>query len=153
MGSAFSLCWIRGSRGGSLRLAMAVWNQQGQGPHQVSQYEQTCTRLFMKYHSALEFSWDEICNLFESIYLNWDPGLFQHRLEFHGYCYGSPNVLGDTLICHMSQFFSIWKPKNAEDKELCKLFYLLLILKLTLSGFYSVKSPPKTRNRTLWQES
>jgi hypothetical protein len=30
-------------------------------------------------------SWDEVCNLFEGIYMNWDPGLFQHHLDFHGY--------------------------------------------------------------------
>jgi hypothetical protein len=131
----FSLCWIRGSRGGSLRLAIAIWNQQGLGPHQVSHYEQTCTQLFMKYHSALEFSWDEICNLFEGIYVNWDPGLFQHRLEFHGYCCSSSNFLGDVLICHLSRvLFSIWKAKNAEDKELCKFIHLSHLLKLDAFG-------------------
>lgn len=30
-------------------------------------------------------TWDDICSIFEGVYVNWDPTLFRHRLEFHGY--------------------------------------------------------------------
>lgn len=36
---------------------------------------------------AFEMSWDEICNLFEGIYINWNPSLFRYSLDFHGYVY------------------------------------------------------------------
>ncbi|KAI0629428.1 hypothetical protein C8Q77DRAFT_1220174 [Trametes polyzona] len=34
---------------------------------------------------VLEISWDEACNLFDGIYLSWNPKLFKHQLTFHGY--------------------------------------------------------------------
>lgn len=33
---------------------------------------------------VLEISWNELCSVFEGIYLNWNPSLFSNRLEFHG---------------------------------------------------------------------
>ncbi|KAI0645166.1 hypothetical protein C8Q79DRAFT_756199 [Trametes meyenii] len=33
---------------------------------------------------TVEVSWDEICNIFDGIYVSWNPALFQHRLTFHG---------------------------------------------------------------------
>jgi hypothetical protein len=41
----------------------------------------------IKSRAALEISWDEVCNLFEGIYINWNPGLFRYSLDFHGYVY------------------------------------------------------------------
>lgn len=28
--------------------------------------------------------WDDICNIFEGVYVNWDPTLFRNCLQFHG---------------------------------------------------------------------
>ncbi|KAH9855926.1 hypothetical protein C2E23DRAFT_723547 [Lenzites betulinus] len=35
-------------------------------------------------HRVFEISWDEACNLFDGIYLSWNPELFKHQLTFHG---------------------------------------------------------------------
>lgn len=32
----------------------------------------------------LTISWGLVCNLFESVYLNWDPALFPHSKVIHG---------------------------------------------------------------------
>ena len=52
-----------------------------------------CMLEYVKnYRAALEISWDEICSLFEGIYLNWDQSLFQYNLEFHGYILHSDSL-------------------------------------------------------------
>lgn len=28
--------------------------------------------------------WNEVCDVFDGIYLNWDTSLFKHQLNFHG---------------------------------------------------------------------
>jgi hypothetical protein len=33
---------------------------------------------------ALNMSWDDVCDVLEGIYVNWDPKLFKHKLDFHG---------------------------------------------------------------------
>lgn len=34
--------------------------------------------------SLIDVSWDEACDTFDGLYLNWDPALFEHSREFHG---------------------------------------------------------------------
>ncbi|OCB90124.1 cysteine proteinase [Sanghuangporus baumii] len=34
--------------------------------------------------NLIDVFWDEICNIFDGLYLNWDPALFKHSHEFHG---------------------------------------------------------------------
>ncbi|KAL5504667.1 RIM13 [Sanghuangporus vaninii] len=34
--------------------------------------------------NLIDVSWDEICGIFDGLYLNWDPALFKHSREFHG---------------------------------------------------------------------
>ncbi|KAI0326343.1 cysteine proteinase [Cubamyces sp. BRFM 1775] len=34
---------------------------------------------------VIEISWEEVCNLFDGIYLSWRPQIFEHQLSFHGY--------------------------------------------------------------------
>ncbi|KAH9889397.1 hypothetical protein C8Q73DRAFT_653542, partial [Cubamyces lactineus] len=33
---------------------------------------------------VIEISWEEVCNLFDGIYLSWSPRIFEHQLSFHG---------------------------------------------------------------------
>ena len=33
---------------------------------------------------VIDMSWDDVCNVFDGIYINWDPRLFKHKLTFHG---------------------------------------------------------------------
>ncbi|KAL1938518.1 hypothetical protein VTO73DRAFT_11541 [Trametes versicolor] len=33
---------------------------------------------------VFDISWDEACNLFDGVYLSWNPSLFKRRLTFHG---------------------------------------------------------------------
>ncbi|KAI0669613.1 hypothetical protein C8Q78DRAFT_1070706 [Trametes maxima] len=33
---------------------------------------------------TVEVSWEEVCNIFDGIYVSWNPALFQHQLTFHG---------------------------------------------------------------------
>lgn len=28
-------------------------------------------------------SWDDVCNTFDGVYLNWDPGIFHRQIQFH----------------------------------------------------------------------
>ncbi|KAJ8473861.1 hypothetical protein ONZ51_g7595 [Trametes cubensis] len=33
---------------------------------------------------VIEISWEEVCNLFDGIYLSWSPRIFEYQLSFHG---------------------------------------------------------------------
>ncbi|KAI0070564.1 cysteine proteinase [Panus rudis PR-1116 ss-1] len=33
---------------------------------------------------SFDLSWDEVCAIFDGIYLSWDPKIFSHDLKFHG---------------------------------------------------------------------
>ena len=35
--------------------------------------------------AAIRISWEDVCVIFDGIYLNWDPSQFAHRIEFHRY--------------------------------------------------------------------
>lgn len=45
-----------------------------------------CRFLFDVFCEAGAFvlSWDAVCELFDGIYLSWDPSAFQNQLVFHG---------------------------------------------------------------------
>lgn len=38
---------------------------------------------------TIEITWDDVCDVFDGIYLNWDPSLFKNSLEFHGFVFES----------------------------------------------------------------
>lgn len=29
------------------------------------------------------FAWDDLCNVFDSLYVNWDPKIFKHQTNHH----------------------------------------------------------------------
>lgn len=33
----------------------------------------------------LLFAWDDLCSVFDSLYVNWDPKMFEYQTNFHGY--------------------------------------------------------------------
>ena len=67
--------------------------------------------------SVFVLSWDDVCTIFEGVYLNWDPDLFSHRLQFHGW-----STIFLYPVCNrLLLFLSMWK--DAKDKELCKQKY------------------------------
>ncbi|KAH7907349.1 hypothetical protein BJ138DRAFT_1160375 [Hygrophoropsis aurantiaca] len=54
----------------------------------------------------INLSWDDICGMFEGVYLSWNPSIFKHSITFHG----------------------IWRQKNTstEDDSQSSNHYLLL---------------------------
>ena len=80
--------------------------------------------------SAFVLSWDDVCTIFEGVYLNWDPDLFSHRLQFHGW-----STIFLHPVCNRSlSFLSMWKARHAKDKELCKQNVFLLYPNAHLCG-------------------
>ncbi|KAH7925291.1 cysteine proteinase [Leucogyrophana mollusca] len=53
---------------------------------------------------VLDVSWDDVCGLFDGVYLSWDPSIFKHAITFHG----------------------IWKQKTTEEKSQSSNHHLLL---------------------------
>jgi calpain-7 len=48
----------------------------------------------------LRIPWRDVCDVFQSLYVSWDPALFQYQLSFHGsekllWSTSSPNLLPD----------------------------------------------------------
>lgn len=66
-----------------------------------------------------EMYWDDVCTLFEGIYINWDPKLLRNRLEFHG-CVSLCDICVKMrwpmrfILCRK------WKTHNEEDKVICE---------------------------------
>ncbi|OSX61790.1 hypothetical protein POSPLADRAFT_1144115 [Postia placenta MAD-698-R-SB12] len=42
-----------------------------------SELELTCVS------GSFTMSWDDVCNTFDGVYLNWDPGIFHRQIQFH----------------------------------------------------------------------
>ncbi|KAH9911333.1 uncharacterized protein B0H18DRAFT_919953 [Fomitopsis serialis] len=34
--------------------------------------------------NTFKLSWDAVCNIFDGVYLSWDPGIFERQITFHG---------------------------------------------------------------------
>ena len=51
---------------------------------------------------SCQLPWDVVCSTFQGIYLNWNPAIFTHHAEFHGY----------------ADFCPGWKDKTYTRREL-----------------------------------
>lgn len=48
--------------------------------------------------NLVDVAWDNVCDVFDGIYLNWDPLLFKNSVEFHGYVVSTTKHLKLYLI-------------------------------------------------------
>lgn len=48
---------------------------------------------------VLKIPWSEVVYVFDGIYLNWDPGVWKHHIDFHGYASRLPVMLGVIQRC------------------------------------------------------
>ncbi|KAI0359564.1 cysteine proteinase, partial [Trametes cingulata] len=46
---------------------------------------------------VVDISWDELCNIFDGIYLSWNPELFKHQIVFHGFVHFRRNSIANSL--------------------------------------------------------
>ncbi|KAI5121454.1 hypothetical protein M0805_009562 [Coniferiporia weirii] len=84
--------------------------------------------------SLLSVSWDDVCSVFEGIYLNWDPEPFRHQVKFHGSWQqktegnaGSPQCVRHHLTLCLPQM-SVSDPSKREgrgEQETNELWVLL----------------------------
>ena len=45
----------------------------------------SCTRTMTPSLSgSFTLAWDAVCNIFDGVYLSWDPGIFEYTLTYHG---------------------------------------------------------------------
>ena len=61
----------------------------------------------------LTISWGLVCNLFESVYLNWDPAKFAHNKAIRGWV----NLLMLLSMRKLSSHFSLWQEHTVETGE------------------------------------
>lgn len=61
----------------------------------------------------LAISWGLVCNLFDSVYLNWDPSMFTYNKIIHG----CVNLILPYTLSKLSVDFSLWREHTAESGE------------------------------------
>ncbi|OBZ69552.1 Calpain-like protease palB/RIM13 [Grifola frondosa] len=73
------------------RILRPYWLKEREGERLLTIFDPwlhgldvTNIEMEAQHSRAFHLSWDAVCDLFDSIYLSWDPAIFQHQLHFHG---------------------------------------------------------------------
>ena len=49
---------------------------------------------------SFKLHWDVVCNIFDGVYVSWDPGIFEHQLMYHGtWTAGSMSLQNEDIHC------------------------------------------------------
>ncbi|KAH8115292.1 cysteine proteinase [Phellopilus nigrolimitatus] len=78
--------------------------------------------------SLINLSWDVVCVVFDGIYLNWDPQLFRHQIEFHGSWRADVGASSDAPQCvhhHLTLNLDIGEQERGEKNKKYELCVLL----------------------------
>ncbi|THH18691.1 hypothetical protein EW146_g2354 [Bondarzewia mesenterica] len=78
-------------------------------------------------NQILRISWDDVCTLFESIYVNWDPFMFNHQLNYHGTWRASYLSDSDrTESAHQTIRLTIHRPSGSAELKAAYDVWILL---------------------------
>ncbi|TFY69939.1 hypothetical protein EVG20_g2946 [Dentipellis fragilis] len=78
---SYAIIDLREDDGGERRLTILdSWKSRQTIDHALAQLTLDKEQPVEK----VDMTWDEFCNVFDSIYVSWDPGMFAHTVHFHG---------------------------------------------------------------------